>query len=205
MRYTKSDMVLALTENIYEQQDVALIERVQRGFGVNFMSEEEFTDDTLQLISQDPEAMNELFQWLTNPGAGAMAAAKGVADAKMAHLNAVRAANPAAAGHAQAVMATTGHAPVTAAHSGVGDLAHQAAGHIATGVRAVGSTVTGGLQGAATAAGAPAGGAVHTALGHMASNPGLVGAAALGLGAAAALRMRSNMKARAAARMSGVR
>ena len=187
MRYTKSDMVLALTENIYEQQDVALVERVQRGFGMDFMNEEEFTDDDLQSIYENPEEFFE-FNPFTDIGsyfaakhaAPALAASAAKANAAQAHLAQVKAAAPQGLGH-------------------------QIAGHVTHGVQAVGHTVTGGLQGAATAAGAPAGGAVHGALGSMAAHPGMVGAAALGLGAAAALRMRSNMKARAAARMGGVR
>ena len=190
MRYTKSDMVLALTENIYEQQDVALVERVLRGFGLDFLDEAEFTDDDLENIVMNEVGFLQQLGQSFNPWHGAKALVGGAG---------------ANAAPGAAAAATTAPAAGVTHHGGVGDLAHQAAGHIATGVRAVGSTVTGGLQGAATAAGAPAGGAVHTALGHMAANPGMVGAAALGLGAAAALRMRSNMKARAAARMSGVR
>ena len=179
MRYTKSDMVLALTENIYDQQDIALVERVQRGFGVDFMNEEEFTDDDLQSIVMNEGGFLHQLGQSFNPFHGAKTL---VSNSPAVH------SMPAATAAAPAAAATTG------ATGGTG-LGHQAVQHATAGLTHVGTGVS------SVAHGVGLHGAGNLATAH----PVAAGAAVLGLGAAAALRMRSNMKARAQARAAGMR
>ena len=52
MRLTKSQFVLRLAEDIYEQDDLAILDKVQRETGLDLLDENEFSDEQLQLMAE---------------------------------------------------------------------------------------------------------------------------------------------------------
>lgn len=121
MKYTKADILLDLVAFLEEQEDVTIVNKISRETGIDFMNEQDFSEEALQCI---------------------------------------------------------GELDLTNAYQSAKDFI---APHLATVGQKVASGVTSGAQ--------------H--LSNLAqTHPAAVGAGALALGAAAALRMRQNMKAR---------
>ena len=196
MRITKSEIVLSMVEELYEQEDSALVDKVYRDTGIDLMNEDLYSEEELEYI-----AMNEVsfFQQLGqsfNPFHGAKTLVGSPHSIPTSSISPIAATPP--------MKVPTGAPVATATAPGsVHDYANQAAHHVMTGVRSVGHVVGGAAQGAANAVGAPAGGIVHQAASAIAANPGIAGAATLGLGALAALRMRKAAKNRAQLRGMG--
>jgi hypothetical protein len=66
MKYTKADLVLALAESIHEQSDMALLYRIKRETGVDFLDEEVYPEEVLQAlteISSSPMDTNKLLHF----------------------------------------------------------------------------------------------------------------------------------------------
>jgi hypothetical protein len=232
-----------LVEHIEEQDDLALVDKAYRETGLDLLNEEQFDDDDLEFIAENPERFYEgLFDMFTPHAALAKAAgAKKVADRAQSELARVRAGNAAAKLHPDVgptpIAATpVTHAPVAphatltgpspdalthgtnaGVHAAgttamtqapgttggqVQNIAHHAQqgfhNYVQPGLQSVGHVVGGAAQGAAKALGHGQGIA-----GAIAAHPTIAGAAALGLGAMAALRMRKAAKNRAQMRAMG--
>ncbi len=102
MRYTKSDVVLSLAAGLFEQEDIALIDKAERLTGIDFDTIEE---DTLQLLADgDEETLAEFWkdpalhqQIATGAVKAAGAVGQHVANAA-SHVGQLAAAHPAIAG-----------------------------------------------------------------------------------------------------------
>ncbi len=54
-QYTKSQIILGLTEDLLLQEDYALVEKVQRSTGIDLLNEDDFSDEALWDIAQMSE------------------------------------------------------------------------------------------------------------------------------------------------------
>lgn len=220
---TKSQFVLSLVEHLEEQDDLALVDKVQRDLGLDFMNEDDFNDDDLELIAENPNGFLCEFLGLPShiPGTEELRALRNTANMKTQHVSDLRAARASGFHSGQASVT---HAPASSVSPSAATSAVQSSGAMTQAPNTLGGQVQNvahhaqqgfhnyvqpGLQ----AVGKVVGGAAHsvantTGVGHgiastIAAHPTIAGAAALGLGAVAALRMRKAAKNRAQLRTMG--